>query len=306
MRVVSLVPSATDMLHALDALDLLVGRDHDSSGLPKLDSIPCLTKGLDPASTPAAIDAAVRDAQQDEGTINHLDAEQLRQLQPDLILTQQCCGVCSPLHQDVLAAVADLSPAPKVLCFDPTSIDQVLDDIEQLAKAIRRPDAATTLLATLRAVYWQAQDLVGHYLDGPRTAVIEWASPLYLAGHWTPGLIRQAGGTPIGPEPGAPSTIVECDQLVAARPERLILAPCGVALADTAPHVQALQDSGLLKELTGVPLAVLDGRSTFSRPGPGLIDTFAWLTAWLMDRPEHLPQSVQAEYLDAEDVPSAR
>lgn len=297
MRVVSLVPSATDMLQALDALDVLVGRDHDSTGLPMLEAVPCLTRGLQAANTPNAIDTAVRAARQDDGTINHLDAAQLRALQPDVILTQKCCGVCSPLHQDVLSAIADMDPAPQVLCFDPSSIDDVLDDIAQLGQAIGRPDAATTLLAERRAVYWQAQDLVGHYLDGPRTAVIEWASPLYLAGHWTPSLIRQAGGTPIGPEPGAPSSVMSVDALIAARPERLILAPCGVAIEDAAPHVQALHDSGLLQELPQAQTAVLDGRATFSRPGPGLIDTFAWLVAWLTDRPEHLPTSVRAHPL---------
>ncbi len=307
MRVVSLVPSSTDALAALDSLDLLVGRDHNSGGSPLLDSIPCVTRGLTSDADPAAIDRAVATARQQDGTINTLDAEALTALKPDLILTQQCCGVCSPLHDDVCAVAANISPPPDVLCCDPTSLDDVLDDIERIATAIGRITIATPVLATLRASYWQARDLVGHYLDGPRTAVIEWTSPIYLAGHWTPQLIVQAGGQSIGPPPECASEVWTLDDLIAAAPERIVIAPCGVAIDQITPHLDALWETGFKKRLPStVRIAAIDGQRSFSRPGPGLIDTVCWLAAWLTDRPDQFPQSFPFVPLDAEHGPTAR
>jgi iron complex transport system substrate-binding protein len=160
----------------------------------------------------------------------------------------------------------------------------------------RGADATKTMIA-LRARFCDARDHVNPYVDGPRTAVIEWTEPLHLAGLWTPGLIAAAGGQPLGPSLGEPSRAIDPGVLIAAKPERIIVAPCGVRADAIGPHLDALTSTDWWSELPAVARAhvqVLDGTSSFSRPGPRLIDTFEWLVQWL-SHPAAEPDLPKAE-----------
>jgi len=283
MRVIALTPAAAEIMHCIGAADLLVGRSHDVDWPPDLTALPAVTHAPAMPTGPADIDAAVQGATAAGHPLTHLDADAVRGLAPTLVLTQRSCRVCSADIDTVTESVSQCGDV-QVLTLDPESIEDVLDDIVRVGEACGRPDAATHTMVHLRARYWDARNHVNPYVDGPRTAVIEWSAPLYLAGHWTPAMIEAAGGIPVGPKAGTPSVAVDPDVLIQTKPERILIAPCGVGLEGAGPHVESLEHETWWAELPAVKtgcVQVLDGTRSFSRPGPGLIDLFEWLVEWL-------------------------
>ncbi len=285
MRVIALTPAAAEIMHGIGAADLLVGRSHDADWPPDVASLPAVTRSPLVATAAADIDAEVRATVERGLPLTHLDRHAFEALAPTLVLTQRSCRVCSAAIDTVAEHAAHCGA--EVLTLDPSSVEDVLDDIVRVGDACGRPEAATDAMVHLRARYWDARNYVNPYLDGPRTAVIEWASPLYLAGHWTPGMIEAAGGAPIGPAAGAPSSPIDPDLLVQARPDRVIIAPCGTTPEEATAQARTLRSQPWWQTLPAArthDVHILDGRRSFSRPGPGLIDVFEWLVQWLSPR----------------------
>lgn len=284
MRVITLTPSATELVCAIGGQSLLVGRSHDSNAPGGIENVPAVTTSTIPSGSPAEIDAAVHTAIGNSGTLHLLNRQMIDELAPDVIITQQTCNVCAVDAAAVDEAIAQLDKQPEILSLDPHSIEDVLEDVIRVGEAIDRQTSAQECMVNLRARFCDARDRVNPYVDGPRVAVIEWAEPIYLAGHWTPGLLAAAGGQPVGPPEGMPSITVTEAELADLSPERLVIAPCGVHENEMAPHLKTLRDLAIWPELVTeneANVLVLDGTWSFSRPGPRLIDTFEILVDWL-------------------------
>jgi iron complex transport system substrate-binding protein len=292
MRVVSLVPSATELLHAMGGGDLLVGRSHECDWPAEVGDLPVLTRPKITAKAPQDIDAQVQRTMAQCGSLYELDTALLKQLRPDVILLQDTCAVCSIDRPTLEAAMDEVSSNASVLSLNPHTVEDIFDDLLRLGDALERPDQARRAMVELRALWCDAQDVVNPYVDGPATIVIEWVDPLYVAGHWTPQLIAAAGGRQDLIAPGEASRIVTPEELLAMQVERLIVAPCGVPLDQCEAHVEVLRDTtwwSLLPAVMEHGVAMVDGTSSFSRPGPRLMQTHRWLTGWLQDRPAMIP-----------------
>jgi iron complex transport system substrate-binding protein len=313
MRIVSLVPSATEIVCLLDAQSQLVGRSHECDHPASLTGVPIVTSssaGLTLENAPSAIDQAVRDQLATGQSLYHLDADRLAALGPDLILTQDLCVVCAIDQASVRRIAQSLPHAPRILSLNPETFEDVLDDVLRIGDAIDRQDRARDALVALRERVFRAIDYVNSFATGPSVAFIEWTDPIYIGGHWTPQLIERAGGMcPLNPTqavPGSGAAIgpqqasrkagksirIPADILAASKPEALIISPCGVDLPRTRAMAAALAVQPWFADLPAVRtgrVALVDGNQMFSRPGPRLVDAFEWLVGWLNDRPEVIP-----------------
>jgi len=311
MRIVSLLPSATEILCLIGGRALLVGRSHECDFPLGLESVPILTSQRTPdGASPAEIDAAVRAQLSTNSSLYSLDTALLASLKPDLILTQDLCRVCSIDLNTVLALASTLSPAPQIICLNPQGLEDVYDDILRVGAAAGLSTQAAAAVVSLRERFFRASDHVNQFIDGPNVAFLEWTDPLFIGGHWTPQLIERAGARhPMNPTQGLPdsgaaagpqaaarvagkSIRVPPEILIASRPEALIICPCGVPLPQVRTMAAALSNQPWWPELSAVRagrIALVDGNQMFNRPGPRLVDAFEWLVGWLNDRPELIP-----------------
>lgn len=285
MRIVSLLPAATEMLGALGAIDRLVGRSHECDHPPGVERVPALTaQRIDSSAGSTAIDAAVRAALASGAGLYLLDEARLAALRPDLILTQNLCQVCSIDLRRVEQVASTLAPPPRILTFNPASLEDVFDDLLRLGEAIDRGDAAARAVVALRERYFTARDHVNAFTAGRTAVVIEWIEPLFVGGHWTPRLVEAAGAEHPLNAPGRPSRVVSPDELAACDPDHLIIAPCGADLDWTQRELEPLRRAewwSSLRAVRGGRVALVDGRAMFSRPGPRLVDAFCWLVGYL-------------------------
>ncbi|MHC5027063.1 MAG: ABC transporter substrate-binding protein [Planctomycetota bacterium] len=304
-RVVSLLPSATELLDFVGGSEFLVGRSHECDFPARVADRPVLTGQRTRATTSADIDRQVRASlASDEGGsgLYTLDVEALVALQPDVILTQDLCDVCSIDLQAVRGAAARIQPTPEIVSLDPTTIEDVFDDVLAVGRAVGRAEAAQRAIVRLRADYWTAVDNTTPYTDGPCVAFLEWMDPLFVGGHWTPQLIVAAGGRHPLNAAGARSRQATPEELVDSSPDRLIVCPCGYDLAAIERELPALQAQPWWESLPAVRdghVALVDGSQMFNRPGPRLVEAFRWLVAWLNDRPEVAPAGFPARLLPA-------
>jgi ABC-type Fe3+-hydroxamate transport system substrate-binding protein len=318
MRVVSLLPSATEIVGALGATPLLVGRSHECDHPADVASLPVLTSqrtaGAEPGEIdrpePGEIDRQVREALDRGESLYRLDEETLRRLSPDVILTQDLCDVCTIDLATVRRVAAGLSPPPLVVSLDPDSVEAVLDDVLTVGRAVGFDDAARRLVVELRARLFSAAERVNPYDDGPSVAFLEWTDPLFVGGHWTPQLIERAGARhPLNPTRSAPdagaaagpqqafakagkSRQVTPDELVRSAPDAIIICPCGMNLEQASECAHELAREPWWPELPAVRtgrIAIVDGSQMFNRPGPRLVDAFEWLVGWLNDRANLIP-----------------
>lgn len=318
MRVVSLLPSATEIVAALGAGELLVGRSHECDfpgpgTIGDVTGLPVLTAArthFSPGGS-AAIDQAVRAALGQGQSLYTLDETRLAALKPEVIITQDLCAVCSIDLAAVRRVAERLSPGPVIVSLNPETLEGVLDDVMTVGRAIDREDGARRALVGLRERLYTAQDFVNAFAQGPSVAFLEWTDPLFIGGHWTPQLIERAGGWhPLNPtEPinkagaaagpvgttqrrAGKSVTVPTEVLVASRPETIIIGPCGLTLDQALGETARLAAQPWWRELPAVRngrVAVVDGNQMFNRPGPRLVDAFEWLVGWLNDRPEVMP-----------------
>jgi ABC-type Fe3+-hydroxamate transport system substrate-binding protein len=321
IRVVSLLPSATEMLCALPGgREMLVGRSHECDYPASIGHVPVLTMartagassgGVEVGRDSAAIDAAVRAALASGESLYTLDGERLAALKPDVILTQDLCRVCSIDVGTVRRLAASIGAGVNVVSLNAETIEGVFDDLVQVGVAVGLEREATRVVVGLRERMYVAAEFATPFVTGPSVAFLEWTDPLFVGGHWVPQLIERAGGVhPLNPTEAVSgagagegpigatqrragkSVTLPREVLVASRPERVIVCPCGVGLEGAIVEAQRLLAQEWFVSLpasrAGHVVAV-DGNQMFSRPGPRLVDAFEWLVGWLNDRPERMP-----------------
>lgn len=308
MRIVSLLPSATETLCAVGGEHLLVGRSHECDHPSSIAHLPVLTAQKTTGRTSAEIDEQVRAALSSDAastgsaSLYSLDVDLFRSLQPDLILTQDLCDVCSIDLHTVRAVAASLQPQPNILSLNPHTLDDVFDDMLHVGEAAGLVGESREAMIALRERAWAAREYVNAYIEGPSVAFLEWMDPLFVGGHWTPQLIQFAGGRHTLNAPGEKSRRINPEDLVESTPDRLIICPCGYNLAAIERELPALQSQRWWKLLPAVQagrVALVDGNQMFNRPGPRLVDALCWLVAWLNDRPELTPKDFPVTYLTA-------
>jgi iron complex transport system substrate-binding protein len=269
MRIASLVPSATEMLFELGLGDDIVAVTHECDYPPSALELPHLTRSVIPAGLSAAeIDAAVREHTGRGEALYELDEELLRELDPELIVTQAVCEVCAVSYEDVKAVAARLPSEPEVLSLDPTTLGEVLADVPRLAEATGVPEEGEQLVELAGERIDAVQEAVGGAEPVP-VAALEWLDPVFVAGHWVPQMIELAGGIDVMGMGGERSRTAEWAEVEASAPEVVVSMPCGYATEraaqETAEHGEALA-------AMGVRVAAVDASAYFSRPGPRLID----------------------------------
>ena len=269
MRIASLVPSATEMLFALGLGDAVVGVTHECDHPPRAARLPHLTcTVIPPGLSTAEIDRAVRERTERGEALYELDADLLRRLEPDLIVTQAVCEVCAVAVDDVRAVAAELPSEPRVLSLDPSTLGEVLADVPRLA-ALAGAEEEGERLAEEAA---DRIDAVRSAVSGapvPGVAALEWLDPVYVGGHWVPQMIELAGGDDVLGLPGERSRVVGWEELSAAAPDVVVSMPCGYYVEDAGR--EALTKREWLAKL-GARVVAVDAAAFFSRPGPRLVD----------------------------------
>jgi iron complex transport system substrate-binding protein len=267
MRLVSLLPSATEIVYALELGDQLTGVtfECDEPATARANKT-IVVGGLDTKGmTPREIDDYVRGRLAAGGDLYTLHERALAELQPDLIFTQDLCRVCALPSGQVEAALDYLGCRARVLTLDPRSLEEVLDSIHAVGRATGVPGRAERLVAGLRARLAQVAARVAGQRR-TKVAVIEWVDPPFTAGHWVPDLVTAAGGIPVMGRSGEPSARASWADIAAPEPEVVVVAPCGYHLAGAA------EQAGIAaRELPGVPVWAIDADGIVVRPGPRLV-----------------------------------
>lgn len=273
-RVVTLLPSATEIVAALGAIESLVGITHECDYPAQVASRLRVTASrVDGAGDPGAVDAQVRAVVGEGVSLYTLDEPGIRALRPDLIFTQALCDVCAVVETDVRALASRLSPAPRVVSLSATTLDGVFDDIARAAEAMGLDDEGEELLAGMRARMRAVHDtLKAARAPRPRVAMIEWTDPVFAGGHWVPEMIRRAGGTDVLASQGDHSRVVTPDAVIAANPDVVLVAPCGYGVERAAEEARRLVASPAWAPAEHTAVWALDGNALTSRPGPRLVD----------------------------------
>ena len=254
--------------------DALVGVSHECDYPEEVRLLPRLTaSAVDAEASSAAIDAAVRELVSTSRPVFALDAEMLRSLAPTVIITQAVCDVCAASEGQCVSLASVVSPTPQVVAMTGTTLEGIWRDIRMIGAALGRTAEADPLLDALDARILRVHErLKAAKAPRPRVAVIEWLEPLFKAGHWTPEVVRRAGGVDVLAEPGEHSAVVTVDAIRTARPDLLIFAPCGFGLARAHREASALLARPEWEWARGVECWALDGNALTSRPGPRLVD----------------------------------
>jgi iron complex transport system substrate-binding protein len=270
MRIASLVPSATEMLFALGLGESVVGVTHECDYPPEVGALPHLTATVLPEGLSAGeIDAAVKEVVGEGRALYTLDEERLAELAPDLIVTQAVCEVCAVSYDDVVAVAARLPGRPAVVQQDPSTLGEVLDDVVRLGEAAGIAERARDLRTELERRLDAVREAVTR-APRPRVLALEWLDPPFLGGHWIPEMIAIAGGEDVAGRAGQKSPQVNWEDLGDLDPEVIVAMPCGWYLDDS--RAQALAHRDRLDQLGARHLFAVDAASTFSRPGPRLVD----------------------------------
>ncbi|OLD11323.1 MAG: hypothetical protein AUJ06_00635 [Chloroflexi bacterium 13_1_40CM_3_70_6] len=272
MRVVSLVPAATEMVFALGAGDQLVAVTHDDDYPAAARDLPRVTRSLIPPHASAReIDTLVRDAGSRGESTFHLDEAALRDVRPEVILGQTLCAVCAVTLERIPAALAH---EPLVVLLDASTIEGMLEDLRRVGAALGREADASALGNDLRRRMRRTAERLAAR-PRPRVACLEWLDPPFNAGHWVPEQVRLAGGLDVLGTAGERSREIAWDEVRAARPDVVIAMPCGW------DAVRAAREAETLGDLDGARLFGVDGAAYFSRPGPRLVDGIELLASIL-------------------------
>jgi iron complex transport system substrate-binding protein len=279
----TLLPAATEIVAALGGADQLVGISHECDFPPTLGAIPRVTTTpIDPAAPSAAIDAEVRALRGAGRAVIAVDAAVLRQLAPDLIVTQDLCEVCAVSEGEVHRLASALQGQPTVLSLSGRTLDGVWNDIRRVSLALGMGTEGEALIARLMG---RLKRLVA---SGParraRVVCVEWLDPPYLAGHWIPELVDAAGGEDIGAQAGAHSMRTTWPDIAALRPEVVIVMLCGFGVERSLLELQALPDVEGRRLLADASVWVVDGNAYTSRPGPRLVDGAERLQSAMLGR----------------------
>ena len=270
MRIVSLVPHATEALFALGLDEEVVAVTHECDFPPQTRKLARITRDALPAGLNAAqIDAAVRERTAAGEAIYELDREALAEASPDLIVTQALCPVCAVSFDEVSQLAEELPSRPRTIALDPRTLSETLADVRTLAQATGRHEQGERLAADITRRIDSLQAAVQER-ERPRVLALEWLDPPYVAGHWTPQMIELAGGEDVLGRPGEPSRAASWEELAAARPDVAVVMPCGYDAARA--REEALAYEGALASLGAREVVAVDASAYFSRPGPRLVD----------------------------------
>jgi iron complex transport system substrate-binding protein len=315
MRIVSLLPSATEIVAALGLLDQLVGVSHECDFPPQVNALPRVLRcpihnaGL----SSAEIDRHVRQSIASGRSLYQIDVPLLTSLEPDLILSQMLCDVCAIGYGTVAGVAQTLPKRPVLLNLEPRCLDDLFGNIRLVAEHAlteatptpnpsvkggestphtnpllgqeREPESqAEALIAALRTRVANVAEVIGKQQCRPRVLFVEWIDPLFCPGHWTPEIIELAGGLCVAGKPGSPSVRLDWEEAVAAQPDVIVITCCGYGIERTLEDLPILMGRPGWDELPAVragEVYVIDGSHYFNRPGPRLIDSLEMLAATL-------------------------
>ncbi len=278
MRVVSLLPAATEIVAALGFAESLVGVSHECDYPPEVNTRPRVThceiygKGLPSAE----VDHWVNETLSSSGALYTIDEPLLRRLEPDVIVTQQLCDVCAIDYGSVVAIANSLPKKPKIVNLSPSSLADIIDDIRRVAAALGAPERGETLVTSLVNRIEAVKLRASGALSRPRCFHMEWIDPPFCGGHWNPELVEIAGGVdPLGRK-GQPSVQTSWARIVEAQPEILVLACCGYDVERILADVRILQTYPHWDALPAIrrnQVYAVNGSAYFSRPGPRVVDS---------------------------------
>jgi iron complex transport system substrate-binding protein len=277
MRIVSLLPSATEIVCALGLGQQLVGVTHECDYPPLVRSLPKVTRTHIPIdATSGEIDRLVREQLQAEQALYSLDLPMLQSLRPDLIVTQALCDVCAVAEAEVQSAACSLPSGPRVVNLEPQTLSQVFDAIEQVAQAACVEAAGKQVVEQLKARVAAVVARAAAVERPPRVALLEWLDPPFSCGHWNPELVRLAGGVECLGREGERSRTLRWQEVIDSQPEVVFIACCGFDVERTRQDLPLLNDVPGWRDLPAVRdgrVYIADGSQYFSRPGPRLVDS---------------------------------
>ncbi|HYU91428.1 MAG TPA: ABC transporter substrate-binding protein [Gemmatimonadales bacterium] len=271
MRVVSLLPAATEIVAALGGVGRLVGVSHECDFPPEVRSLPRVTRTrVDPGMPSGAIDRAMAEAKRTGVSPVEVDVNLVAHLRPDLLIGQSVCDVCAVGEGELARLVTTLMPTPWVVTLHAHTLDEVFLDIRKVGEALELRDEAEELEAGLRYRLRRVSVRAAR-LPKARVLVLEWLDPPYVAGHWVPDLVTLAGGQDVGSATGEPSRPRPWDELAALAPDVVVVALCGFDIPRAQAELAAVTDPQA-RALLGRRVEFLDGNAYTSRPGPRLVD----------------------------------
>ena len=292
-RIVSLLPAATEIAAALGLMEQVVGVSHEcdfpsaAKERPRVTQCPIHRAGL----ASSEVDAWVRRALCENGTIYTIDEPLLRELRPDVILTQKLCDVCAVGYGTVARLAATLPGPPTVLNLEPSSLADISENIRQVAEVCGVPERATALVTQFSSRVKRVRKRTGQIRHRPRCFLMEWVDPPFCAGHWGPELVEIAGGIdPLGRK-HQKSVQIEWEQVLKAQPEVIVLALCGYDAFRSERDLELLRTYhgfDMLPAARENRIHVVDANAFFARPGPRIVDSLELLAGIL--HPENFPE----------------
>jgi iron complex transport system substrate-binding protein len=290
MRIVSLLPAATEIVCALGLRDSLVARSHECDYPEPVRELPAIVRPSLPLDglTPAAIDAAVSERLRTHGSLYEIDEELLQTLEPDLIATQDLCQVCAPSGNELTAAVRTLTKKPEIIFLSPHTLDDIDANLREVGRATGTASRAEELIAAGRDRRDAIASTTRSIALRPRVFCMEWVDPIYCSGHWVPEMVELAGGVDTLGRRGTDSVRVSWNEVVAWAPEVLVVMPCGYGLDRAMSQVPQLFEEPGWSDLPAVRdgrVYAVDANAYFARPGPRVIDGIELLAH--LFHPEH-------------------
>jgi iron complex transport system substrate-binding protein len=304
MRICSLIPGATEVVAALDLADRLVGISHECDFPASIRHIPVMIEPLvgTDGESGREIDRQVKELVASGQWLYRLNEDAFFRARPDLILTQDLCHVCSITPDQLTRAIESLQHRPEVLTLSPTTLDDVIHDIERIADRAGLFSKGLALTKELRHRVDHVRIETSRTSSRPRVVCLEWLDPLYVAGHWVPQMVELAGGRNVLGSRDAPSHETTWDAVEAARPDVILVMPCGYSVQRTVNelrHVGQAGDAWRQACQRWTELYVVEASSFFSRPGPRLVDGVELLAAILHPTPDHPIDPTKAIKLEA-------
>lgn len=277
MKIVSLLPSSTEIICALGFREALVGRSHECDYPPGIDTLPVLTAPkFNPDGRSYEINERVKAILQEATSVYQVDADLLKALAPDFVITQSQCDVCAVSFDEVQAIVCDyLDTEAQVISLEPNALSDVFADIQRVADALHVPERGKAYLADMQARMDAIAAQVANYKK-PTVASIEWLDPLMAGGNWMPTLVETAGGIELFGKANQHSHWITWEDLQAADPDILVMMPCGYGIDKTRSEMSALTQRPDWQELRAVQqgqVYLTDGNHYFNRPGPRLVES---------------------------------
>jgi iron complex transport system substrate-binding protein len=274
MRIVSLIPSATEILFALGLGDQVVGVSHECDFPAAANTKPRVVHSRIPKDvSPREIDRLVREFTERGQSIYAVDAGALRGLAPDLIVTQDLCSVCAASPEDLAAVLATFENPPEVLSLDPLDLGDVWRDVLWIGEQTIRAHEAERLLESIGAKLAAIENEIAQTVRRPRVAFLEWLQPIYVGGHWIPEMVELAGACDVFGKARSPSFRIALEDVIAAQPEVLVIAPCGYNADQARAEYGSLTFPREWQEMPAVrndQVYYVDANAYFSRPGPRL------------------------------------